>query len=93
MESTRNNLLSWEEISKMVDDNEELNPIDQFIYDQSPAGESEYTFRVQLFNAVNYEDEEEKTERNVSVVNSFMEHCKENGIEIPDSLFESYFDA
>ncbi len=36
---------------------------------------------------------EEKTERNATVISSFIEHCKENGMEIPDTLFESYFNA
>jgi hypothetical protein len=43
------------------------------------------------------EDEETKIERetesNAKVVDSFMEHCKHNGIEIPDTLFESFFNA
>jgi hypothetical protein len=48
-----------------------------------------------VVSPVKSEDEREeiKTDRNANVVSSFMEHCKENGIEIPDSLFESYFDA
>lgn len=38
-------------------------------------------------------DEEELTDRNTKVVAAFMEHCKENGIEIPDKMFEEYFGA
>lgn len=34
---------------------------------------------------------EVKTERNAEIIGSFMEHCKEKGIEIPNSAFESYF--
>jgi len=93
MESTKDTFLSWIEISELVDNGEELNPIDQFIYDWTPAGEEENEFRSKLFEIVNFEDEEFKTERNTKVVSSFIDHCKENGIEIPDSLFESYFDA
>lgn len=47
----------------------------------------------ELFEIVNFEYEEITTEHNTKVVSSFMDHCKENGIEIPDSLFESYFDV
>lgn len=41
------------------------------------------------------EDEliEEKTDRNANIISSFMEHCKQNGFIIPDSWFESYFNA
>lgn len=93
MESTKDNFLSWIEISEMVDKGEELNPIDQFIYDNSPASEDESKFREQLFKAVGFENEETKTERNTNVVASFMEHCKSEGVELPDTLFESYFGA
>ncbi len=40
-----------------------------------------------------YENEEAKTERNAITVSSFVQHCKELGIEISDSIFESYFNA
>lgn len=39
------------------------------------------------------ENEETKIERNMNVISSFMEHCKNEGIEIPDIAFESYFGA
>lgn len=39
------------------------------------------------------ENEEELTEHNTKVVASFMEHCKEEGIDIPDTMFETYFNA
>ena len=93
MESTKDNFLAWIEISEKVDNGEDLNPIDQFIYDNSPAGDDEVKFREQLFNAIGFENEETKTERNTNVVSSFMEHCKTEGIKIPDNVFESYFGA
>lgn len=36
---------------------------------------------------------ENLTDHNTNVVSQFMCHCKEEGLEIPDSLFESYFGA
>ena len=93
MESTKDSFLSWAEISSLVDNKEDLNPIDQFIYDNEPAGEIAKKFREQLFLAICYENEETKTERNSSIVSSFIEHCKNEGFIIPDSYFESYFGA
>lgn len=37
--------------------------------------------------------EEEITDWNVSVVSNFMHHCHDEGLDIPDSMFESFFDA
>ncbi|PHR71013.1 MAG: hypothetical protein COA67_07385 [Lutibacter sp.] len=93
MESTKHNFLQWIEISEMVDKGEELNPIDQFIHDNTPAGDDETKFREQLFKAVNYENDEAKTDRNTNTVAAFMEHCKSADFEIPDSMFETYFNA
>ncbi len=94
MESTKQKLADYMEISARVDNKEEINPIDQFLLDNEPAGiEESEKFRKQLLEAINFEDEEMKTERNTNVVASFMEHCKEEGIEIPDTMFESYFGA
>ena len=42
---------------------------------------------------INLENEEQKTEHNTNVVSGFMEHCKNEGLEIPESMFESYFNA
>jgi len=42
---------------------------------------------------VDLKDEEQKTEHNANVVASFMEHCKEKGLDIPDRFFETYFKA
>ena len=42
---------------------------------------------------IDLENEEQKTEHNSNVVASFMEHCKEQGINIPNSAFETYFNA
>lgn len=92
MESTKSKFLSHEEIGELRDRGEDLNPIDQLLWDYSPV-EQEDVFRKQVFEAVNYEDPEWKTDRNANVVADFMEHCKENGVTIPDTLFESYFDA
>lgn len=92
MESTKAKFLSHDEIGDLKERGEELNPIDRFLWDNSPM-ENEETFRKQLFEAVNFEDLETKTDRNANVVADFMEHCKENGLEIPDTFFESYFDA
>ena len=94
MESTKDNFLSWIEISGMVDNGEKLNPIDRFIYDNSPADfDKEQEFRDQLFEAVGYENEETQTERNAEIISAFMEFCKGEGYELPDTLFEDYFDA
>lgn len=94
MESTKQKLSDYEDIDRRAQNEEELNPIDQFLLDNEPAGfEEEEKFRAQLLAAINYEDEETKTERNTVVIASFMEHCKKEGIEIPDTLFESYFRA
>lgn len=42
-----------------------------------------------------YEDEflEQQTDHNAKVVAAFMEHCKQEGYDLPDSLYESYFGA
>ncbi|MGV6830483.1 MAG: hypothetical protein ACWA5P_02835 [bacterium] len=37
--------------------------------------------------------QEQLTDHNANVVSAFIEHCKENGIEIPDSIFETFFNA
>ena len=93
-ESTKQKLADYEDISERRDNREEINPIDKFLLDNEPAGvERSELFRNQLLEAINYEDEESKTERNTNVVSSFIEHCKSQGIEIPDTLFESYFGA
>jgi hypothetical protein len=42
---------------------------------------------------INLNNEEQKTEHNTKVVAAFMEHCKNEGLEISDKLFESYFNA
>jgi hypothetical protein len=92
MESTKQKLADYMEISERVDNNEEINPIDKFLLDNEPAGiEESEKFRKQLLEVINFEDAESKTERNTNVVASFMEHCKKEGIEIPDTIFESYF--
>lgn len=36
---------------------------------------------------------EDDTDRNSEVVSNFIDHCKENGIEIPEEVFESFFNA
>lgn len=92
MESTKSNFLSHDEIGNLKERGEELNPIDRFLWDNSPM-EDEEVFRKQLFEAVNFEDLESKTDRNAKVVADFMAHCKNNDLDIPDTLFESYFDA
>ena len=37
--------------------------------------------------------EETKTDKNAELISSFMEHCKQNGTDIKDELFESFFNA
>lgn len=60
MESTKEKFLSWDEIEKKVNGGDKLNPIDQLIYDQTPARpEEEDEFREQLYDALNYEPREE----------------------------------
>lgn len=39
------------------------------------------------------EQEEEITEHNTKVVAQFMQHCKDEGHNLPDHLFESFFGA
>jgi len=92
MESTKLKLLTWREIYFKDIDGDILNPIDLFLFENEPAGDVS-VFRSQLEAALLYEDDEYKTERNSKVVSSFIEHCKTIGIYIPDSAFESYFDA
>lgn len=59
MESTKDNFLSWEEISEKVDNGDKLNTIDNFIYEWSPADkDQESNFRELLYEAINYESEE-----------------------------------
>lgn len=53
----------------------------------------ENRFREDLIKALNYETEEDKMFRNGEVIASFIEHCEENGLEIPLSFYESYFGA
>lgn len=43
--------------------------------------------KTSLFN------KERLTEHNTNVVTQFMEHCKELGHELPDTLFETFFNA
>jgi regulator of sigma D len=37
--------------------------------------------------------EEETAEIKTTVVANFMEHCKKEGVNLTDSLFETFFDA
>lgn len=91
MESTKSKFLSREEILKLIGRGDALNPIDELLWLHEPVHGDKY--RDQVYAAVNYEDEETRADRNTNVVAQFMEHCKENGLEIPDSFFESFFDA
>ena len=93
MESTKSKLVGYDEILDRLEEKLDINPIDRFLHDNEPAGVKGIKFREQLLEALNFEDEETKTERNVKVVNSFIEHCKDEGLEIPEALFESYFGA
>jgi hypothetical protein len=36
---------------------------------------------------------EETTHKNAELIASFMEHCKQGGVSIHESLFESFFNA
>ena len=36
---------------------------------------------------------EQLTEHNTNVVSEFMQHCKDEGYDLPDHLFESFFNA
>lgn len=92
MESTKHKLIEWDVIYKKDEHGDILNPIDLFLFENEPAGDDSI-FRSQLEAALLYEDDEYKTERNSKIVSSFIEHCKTIGIDIPDSAFESYFDA
>jgi len=47
-------LSEWEIISNKVDENEPLNPLERFIYENLPAGEDEQLFYIQLRNALEY---------------------------------------
>ena len=38
-------------------------------------------------------DEEQRSIRNSEIIAGFMDHCKEEGLTIPDKYFESYFNA
>lgn len=39
------------------------------------------------------ESTEETTEKNAEIIGGFIEHCKQEGFDIPETLFESYFGA
>lgn len=95
MESTKNKLLSYLDISDKNEVGEKLNPIDKFLYEHTPLVpmREENRFREDLIKALNYETEEDKMFRNGEVIASFIEHCEENGLEIPLSFYESYFGA
>lgn len=69
--------------------------IDEF---QTISKQVQFRRKLEKYVLSNYkgvidDNEEEKTTYNANVVASFMEHCKENGLVIPDLLFESYFNA
>ena len=51
--------------------------------------------KLPIQNVVESDDQklEELTEHNTNVVSQFMYHCKGEGYDLPDSLFESFFDA
>ena len=85
-------LPSHEEIGKMIAGT--LSPVDEFVYHNEPAEENESRlFREQLLSAINHETVEQETERNVRIVSSFINHCKEEGLEIEEKYFESFFGA
>lgn len=55
MESTKEKFLSWDEIEVKVNRGDKLNPIDQILFDQTPADkDDENEFREQLYDALNY---------------------------------------
>lgn len=95
MESTKQKLIDWIDIDSNKENGEDLNPIDQFLYDNEPVGnEMAGKFRKQFKDALNYWDEESLTNHNANVVGAFMKHCEEElGIKLPDSAFETYFNA
>lgn len=79
-----------------------LNELDKFVgkkrlsTDRSRSSWLVYAVRQLLNKPIDeddYDNIEMITERNVKIVGSFMEHCEENGLKIPDSFFESYFNA
>lgn len=39
------------------------------------------------------ETPEQETYKNVEIISGFIEHCKREGFDIPETLFESYFNA
>lgn len=47
-------LSKWEIISNKVDENEPLNPMERFIYENLPAGEDGQLFYIQLRDAIEY---------------------------------------
>lgn len=90
MESTKYKLTDWMDIAERKDNKEKLNPIDAFLYKYSPAS-GEDKFREDLLRAINYEDQESKVFRNTEIVGKFIDHCKENNVEISDEIYESFF--
>lgn len=92
--SNKSKLASFDEVVRCQHYLGELNPMDELILFSSPTNPLDLKdFRERLLRAINHESEEEKMERNGKVVAQFMEHCKDEGIEIPDSMYESYFNA
>lgn len=93
MESTKIEFLSWEEVRDKASLGEDLNPIDKFIYELEPRNFQGSHFRHLLKNAINFEDEESRTTRNVEIVGMFIEHCEGEGFIIPEELFNSFFNV
>jgi len=46
-----------------------------------------------LCDDYNSMSEQKQAEHNTNVVSQFMEHCREQGLIIPDKYFETFFDA
>lgn len=94
MKSNKRVLADWLEIENRHRAKGALNPIDMFLYDNEPTGiyDSE-NFRTQLLAAINHESEEEITERNADIISKFIKHCKEEGLDIDETYFKSFFNA
>lgn len=94
MESTKTKLIEWTDILEKAQNEEGLNPIDTFLFLEEPAGRKDTQhFREMLKAALNFETEEEKMERNGELISSFIDFCEENGVSIPDGMYEDFFGA
>ena len=94
MKSTKTKLAGYRDIEQRIINGHDFNAVDEIIYHFEPEDDHDSSlFRKLLLAVLALEDEEEVVERNIKVVSDFMEHCKAEGINIPETVFEEFFDV